>query len=72
MTDDTRTETARRQAQINAKTPGIYAAGGQAMTAAQADTLQNLCEMAGESFDGSLSQADAAIRIAQLQREMNG
>jgi len=59
---------ARRQAMINTTTPGIYDAGGQAMTPAQAERLRALSTVCGEDFDASLSEADAAVRIEQLEK----
>ena len=62
---------ARLQAQAATQAPGINESGGQAMTPAQAQRLTVLCKMAEEPFDGSLSEADAAVRIDQLQERMS-
>ncbi|WP_316015962.1 DUF3072 domain-containing protein [Roseobacter sp. HKCCA0434] len=51
------------------KDPEDWTTGDEAMTGAQASYLKTLCEEAGEEFDGSLSKADASVRIDQLQEK---
>lgn len=67
MTNDRKLDAARARAQTDTAVPGINEAGGMAMTPAQAERLKALSEAAGEEFDGSLNEADAAVRIQQLQ-----
>ena len=70
MIKDPRIEAARMRAQADAAVPGINEAGGLAMTSAQADHLRALCAATGEAFDGSLSEADAAVRIEDLEARL--
>ncbi|KAA9008318.1 DUF3072 domain-containing protein [Histidinibacterium aquaticum] len=46
-----------------------WTTGDEAMTGAQASYLKTLCEEAGETFDDSLSKAEASRRIDALQAE---
>ncbi len=49
------------------KDPDTWTTGEEPMTGAQASYLRTLAEEAGESFDPSLSKADASKRIDELQ-----
>ena len=49
------------------KDPDDWTTGGEAMTGAQASYLKTLSEEAGETFDESLSKADASKKIDELQ-----
>ena len=49
------------------KDPDRWVTGDEPMTGAQASYLRTLSEEANESFDGSLSKADASKRIEELQ-----
>lgn len=49
------------------KDPDDWTTGDEAMTGAQASYLKTLSEEAGESFDDSLTKADASKRIDELQ-----
>jgi len=49
------------------KDPDNWTTGEEPMTGAQASYLRTLAEEAGESFDPSLSKADASKRIDELQ-----
>jgi hypothetical protein len=49
------------------KDPDRWTTGDETMTGAQASYLQTLCEEAGESFDATLSKAEASKRIDALQ-----
>lgn len=49
------------------KDPEDWTTGDEPMTGAQASYLQTLCEEAGETFDPSLTKAQASERIDQLQ-----
>ncbi|WP_324809426.1 DUF3072 domain-containing protein [Sphingomonas sp. LY29] len=49
------------------KDPEDWVTGDEPMTGAQASYLQTLSEEAGESFDPSLSKADASSLIDSLQ-----
>ena len=51
------------------KDPANWTTGDEAMTGAQKSYLQTLCEEANESFDPSLTKAQASERIDQLLRE---
>jgi hypothetical protein len=51
------------------KAPQSSTAGKQAMTNAQASRLASLAAETGETFDSSLSKAEAARRIDELQRK---
>lgn len=44
-----------------------WTTGEEPMTGAQASYLKTLCEEAGETFDDSLSKAEASRRIDTLQ-----
>ena len=50
------------------KDPDQWVTGEEPMTGAQASYLKTLSEQAGESFDTSLSKADASKRIDELQQ----
>lgn len=49
------------------KAPDDWTTGDEPMTGAQASYLKTLSEEAGESFDDSLSKAEASKRIDALQ-----
>ena len=49
------------------KNPDDWTTGDEPMTGAQASYLKTLSEEAGESFDNSLSKAEASKRIDALQ-----
>lgn len=51
------------------KDPSEWVTGDEPMTGAQASYLKTLAEQAGESFDPSLSKADASKRIDELQEK---
>ena len=65
MTD---TNNAKTEPFSNAeKDPDDWTTGDEKMTGAQASYLRTLCEEAGETFDESLTKADASKRIDELQ-----
>ena len=65
---DRPTDTPKQDAPGNAaKDPDDWTTGDEAMTGAQASYLKTLCEEAGETFDPSLSKAEASKRIDALQ-----
>ncbi len=49
------------------KDPDDWTTGDERMTGAQASYLRTLSEEAGETFDDSLTKADASKRIDELQ-----
>jgi hypothetical protein len=49
------------------KNPDDWTTGDEAMTGAQASYLKTLSEEAGESFDDTLTKAEASKRIDALQ-----
>lgn len=49
------------------KAPDDWTTGDEPMTGAQASYLKTLSEEAGETFDDSLSKAEASKRIDALQ-----
>jgi uncharacterized damage-inducible protein DinB len=49
------------------KDPDDWVTGEEPMTGAQASYLKTLCEEAKETFDGSLTKAEASRRIDELQ-----
>jgi hypothetical protein len=49
------------------KDPDNWTTGDETMTGAQASYLQTLCDEAGETFDSSLTKAEASKRIDALQ-----
>jgi len=51
------------------KDPSDWTTGDEPMTGAQASYLKTLSEEAGETFDPSLSKADASRRIDELQEK---
>jgi hypothetical protein len=51
---------------------GEIAGPEEPMTGPQRTHLRALCAEAGENFDGSLSSADAASRIAELEGRLPG
>lgn len=51
------------------KDPDQWTTGDEAMTGAQASYLKTLSEEAGETFDSSLSKAEASKRIDELQEK---
>jgi hypothetical protein len=50
------------------KDPDDWGTGEEPMTGAQASYLKTLCEEVGESFDPSLSKAEASKRIDELRQ----
>jgi hypothetical protein len=50
------------------KDPSTWVTGDEPMTGAQRSYLKTLSEEAKEPFDGSLSKAQASIRIDELQQ----
>ena len=51
------------------KNPENWTTGDEAMTGAQKSYLMTLSEEAGVDFDGSLTKAEASIRIDELQEK---
>lgn len=51
------------------KDPDDWTTGDEPMTGAQASYLKTLSEEAGETFDESLTKADASKRIDALQEK---
>ena len=51
------------------KNPDDWVTGDEPMTGAQASYLKTLSEEAGESFDESLTKAEASKRIDELQEK---
>ena len=49
------------------KDPENWVTGDEPMTGAQASYLQTLCEETGETFDESLTKAEASQKIDALQ-----
>ncbi|WP_295563777.1 DUF3072 domain-containing protein [uncultured Sphingomonas sp.] len=49
------------------KNPNDWTTGDEAMTGAQASYLKTLSEEAGETFDDTLTKAEASKRIDALQ-----
>ena len=49
------------------KNPDDWTTGDEAMTGAQASYLKTLSEEAGETFDDTLTEAEASKRIDALQ-----
>lgn len=49
------------------KNPDDWTTGDESMTGAQASYLKTLCEEAGETFDESLTKANASKMIDALQ-----
>ncbi len=49
------------------KNPDDWTTGGETMTGAQASYLKTLCEEAGQTFDPTLSKADASKMIDTLR-----
>jgi DUF3072 family protein len=49
------------------KDPDDWVTGDEPMTGAQASYLKTLCEEAGETFDPSMTKADASKQIDELQ-----
>ena len=52
-----------------AKNPDDWVTGDEQMTGAQASYLKTLSEEAGETFDDSLTKAEASKKIDELQHE---
>ena len=70
MADTLDTENPKTHPTSNAeKDPADWTTGDEPMTGAQASYLKTLSEEAGEAFDGSLSKAEASIRIDALQEQ---
>jgi hypothetical protein len=53
------------------KDPDDWVTGEEPMTGAQASYLKTLCEEAGESFDSTLTKAEASKRIDALRAKTN-
>lgn len=51
------------------KDPHDWTTGSETMTGAQASYLKTLSEEAGESFDDTLTKADASLKIDELQKK---
>ncbi|WP_128254266.1 DUF3072 domain-containing protein [Falsirhodobacter deserti] len=51
------------------KDPADWVTGDEAMTGAQASYLKTLSEEAGETFDDSLTKAQASERIEELKAQ---
>ena len=51
------------------KDPNDWATGDEPMTGAQKSYLKTLSEQAGETFDDTLTKADASKRIDELQEK---
>ena len=51
------------------KDPHDWVTGDETMTGAQASYLKTLCEEGDETFDPSLSKADASLKIDELQKK---
>ncbi|MEN0040190.1 MAG: DUF3072 domain-containing protein [Pseudomonadota bacterium] len=51
------------------KDPENWTTGDEPMTGAQASYLKTLSEETGREFDGTLSKAEASLRIDALQQE---
>lgn len=51
------------------KDPDDWTTGDEPMTGAQKSYLSTLCEEAGEEMDESLSKAEAAKKIDELQQK---
>jgi len=49
------------------KDPHDWTTGGEPMTGAQASYIKTLSEEAGKAFDPALTNADALLRIDELQ-----
>ena len=49
------------------KDPEDWVTGDEPMTGAQSSYLQTLCEETGETFDASLTKAQASERIDELR-----
>lgn len=70
MSDDPKTPDSNADDNSNLeKAPKNWTTGDEAMTGAQKSYLQTLCEQAGETFDESLTKADASRRIDELQNQ---
>ena len=54
------------------KDPADWVTGEEPMTGAQASYLKTLCEEAGESFDPSMTKAQASQRIDELRTRRGG
>lgn len=59
----------RRPTGSPAKDPDQWATGDEAMTGAQASYLETLSHEAGESFDPTLTKAEASKKIDELQEK---
>ncbi len=67
---DTPSKTPKAEPTGNAvKDPDNWTTGDEAMTGAQASYLKTLSEEAGETFDPTLSKAEASKTIDALQDE---
>jgi DUF3072 family protein len=51
------------------KDPTEWSTGDEPMTGAQRSYLKTLSDEAGEAFDDTLTKAQAALRIEELQRQ---
>jgi len=52
------------------KNPDDWTTGDEAMTGAQASYLKTLSEEAGETFDDTLTKAEASKRIDALKEQL--
>lgn len=50
--------------------PDDWVSGEEPMTGPQASYLRTLCEQSGQSFDGSVSKAEASKRIEALREKV--
>jgi hypothetical protein len=72
MARDTAPKTASKAPEADVPTntvkdPENWTTGDEMITGAQASYLKTLCEEGGETFDGSLTKAEASKRIDALQ-----
>lgn len=66
--DHPRDDNPKRHPTGNAeKDPADWTTGDEPMTGAQASYLKTLSEEAGETFDDSLTKAEASVRIDALR-----
>ena len=68
MSDPKKDSTSEQAKPSNAvKDPSHWTTGDETMTGAQASYLQTLCEEAGETFDDTLTKAEASKKIDALK-----
>jgi hypothetical protein len=65
--DESGRDDERRPTGSPAKDPDQWATGDEAMTGPQASYLETLSHEAGESFDPTLTKAEASKKIDELQ-----